>query len=72
MEGKRNFWSDLLFIAIGVITLVLLFMPEPYKEWRMAGYIGVGIFLAYLIIREVRRKRSKQGGEEGQNTEDKG
>lgn len=62
-ESKQGRALDLVFIGVGVLTTVLLFMPEYYTGYRTAGYVGVGVFLLFLGWREWRRRRDKK--EEG-------
>ncbi|MDR0954736.1 MAG: hypothetical protein LBM20_05075 [Rikenellaceae bacterium] len=57
MSEKRDRQIDLLFIVLGLLILVLLFMPDPYADYRTAGYVGVAVFLAFLLVREIRRRR---------------
>ena len=61
---KREMWLDWAFIALGLVILLLLFMPEQYIEYRYAGYAGVAVFLVFLIWREYRRKKAKKAGNE--------
>jgi drug/metabolite transporter superfamily protein YnfA len=64
LSKKNSLWLDIAFIAVGIITMVLLFMPKDYTEYRYAGYAGAGIFVAFMVWREVRRKRrEKKSGE---------
>jgi membrane protein implicated in regulation of membrane protease activity len=61
LSKKNSLWLDMILIAVGVITLLLLFMPKYYTEYRVAGYVGVGVFLICLGWREMKRKK-KEGG----------
>ncbi len=64
MKNERNsLWLDVAFIVVGILTMVLLFMPKYYTEYRYAGYAGVGVFLIFLVWREVRRKRKAKAEE---------
>jgi len=63
-ESKQGLALDLVFIVVGILVTVLLFMPEYYTGYRTAGYVGVGVFLIFLVWRRMRRKRAEK--EEGQ------
>ena len=65
-NSKKHIWLDIVFILVGLITLLLLFMPEMYMEYRYVGYAGVGVFLVFLLIREYLRKKEKKSEEGGQ------
>ncbi len=69
MEKEKNsLWLDIAFIVVGILTMVLLFMPKYYTEYRVAGYVGVGMFLIFLVWREVKRRR-ENGSVESNNEE---
>ena len=68
---KNSIWLDIAFIVVGVIILLLLFMPAQYAGYRLAGYIGVGIFLLFLVWREVRRKKEKGKKENADTVDDR-
>lgn len=58
MSGtKTTLWIDLVMILFGIVTLLLLFMPNYYRDYRYAGYITSALFLVFLAVREYRRKR---------------
>jgi membrane protein implicated in regulation of membrane protease activity len=59
-NAKNGLWPDIVFIVVGVLTTVLLFMPKHYVEYRYAGYAGVGIFAIFMVWRELRRRREKK------------
>ena len=67
-NGKNTLWPDIAFTVVGIITLLLLFMPKYYTEYRVAGYVGVGVFLIFLVWREVKRRR-ENGSVESNNEE---
>ena len=60
---KNSLWLDIAFIVVGILTMVSLFMPKYYTGYRYAGYAGVGVFLIFLVWREVKRKRKEKAGE---------
>ena len=63
-KEKNTLWLDIAFTVVGIITLLLLFMPKYYTEYRVAGYVGAGIFVGFLIWRELsRRQEKKESGE---------
>lgn len=55
----RSMGADIFFIVVGLIALLLLFMPVEYMGCRYAGYASGSLFLVWLVVREVSRKRDK-------------
>ena len=63
-DKKPTLWLDIAFIVIGVITLLLLFLPRAYAGYRIAGYVGAGVFVLFMLWREVRRRCAEKEGVE--------
>ncbi len=59
-KEKNNLWLDIAFTVVGLVTLLLLFMPAQYAGYRVVGYVGTGIFVGFLIWRELSRRREKK------------
>lgn len=70
-NSKKSIWIDIAFMLFGVITLLLLFMPVEFYGYRIAGYVGVLVFLIFMFIRERKRKREKKEQEQYEQSQPK-